>query len=317
MGRYILNTATGTASPAVYVKQNDRGYALDFEIRNGADVLNLTGCTVLVNLLKPDMTQYVGMGEITSPTDGYVSVRLDVNRQMTAAAGEGTLELVIVRGVESCGTANARLIIQESPGASVVSTTVVNGLAAMAADVASSASTAENAAADAAEAYRAALTAQRAAEKAKAGAEAIAIGNVRDFIFPVGSIVQYTDATIDPNTLIGGTWTRLQGVFLFAADKNHAIGTTGGAEEVALTTPQLPAHLHYVISMAKADAGQAPDWQHTVARYDRTTSWDDTHYQLNANSNAANGGRSSLTGSGVPHNNMPPYQAVYIWERTA
>lgn len=318
MGRYILNTATGTASPAVYVKQNDRGYTLDFEIRNGADIFNLTGCTVLVNLLKPDLTQYVGMGEITSPADGYVSVRLDVNRQMTAAAGEGTLELVIVRGVESCGTANARLIIQESPGSTVVSTTVVDGLAAMAADVASSVSTAENAATDAAEAYSAALTAQRAAEAARAGAEAIVIGNVRDLIFPVGSIVQYTDATIDPNTLLGGTWERIQGRFLFAADENHAIGTTGGAEEVALITSQLPAHQHYIISMAKADAGVSPDWRHTVARYDReNTSWDDCHYQLNANSNTANGGRSSYTGSGVPHNNMPPYQAVYIWERTA
>ena len=54
MGRYILNTATGTASPAVYVKQNDKGYALDFEIRNGSEAFDLTGCIVLFNLLKPD-----------------------------------------------------------------------------------------------------------------------------------------------------------------------------------------------------------------------------------------------------------------------
>ena len=38
MGRYILNTATGAASPAVYVKQYDRDYALDFEIRNGSEI---------------------------------------------------------------------------------------------------------------------------------------------------------------------------------------------------------------------------------------------------------------------------------------
>jgi len=309
MGRYILNTATGTASPAVYVKQNDKGYALDFEIRNGSETFDLTGCIVLFNLLKPDNNEYIGIGEVTSAVDGFASIRLDSNRQMTAAAGEGTLELVIIQGSEVRGTANARFIVQESPTSSTISGTVIEGIAALAADVASAVSSAELSASSAAQAAQAAIAAQEEAE-------AIAIGDVRNIIFPVGSIVQYASASIDPNTLIGGTWERIQGRFLFAADESHAIGTTGGSETVALTTEQMPRHNHYVINLSKGTT--SPDYQHTVARYDReNTSWDDCHYQLNGNSNEANGGKSSFTGSGAAHDNMPPYLAVYMWKRTA
>ena len=309
MGRYILNTATGTASPAVYVKQNDKGYALDFEIRNGSEVFDLTDCIVLFNLLKPDNNEYIGIGEVTSAVDGFASIRLDSDRQMTAAAGEGTLELVIIQGSETRGTVNARFIVQESPTSLTISGTVIEGISALAADVASAVSSAELSASSAAQAAQAAIAAQDEAE-------AVAIGDVRNIIFPVGSIVQYASASIDPNTLIGGTWERIQGRFLFAADSSHAIGTTGGSETVALTTNQMPRHNHFVISMNKGTT--SPDYQHTVARYDREkTSWDDCHYQLNGNSNDANGGKSSFTGSGAAHDNMPPYLTVYMWKRTA
>ena len=309
MGRYILNTATGTASPAVYVKQNDKGYAIDFEIRNGSEVFDLTGCIVLFNLLKPDNNEYIGIGEVTSAVDGFASIRLDSNRQMTAAAGEGTLELVIIQGSETRGTANARFIVQESPTSSTISGTVVEGIAALAADVASAVSSAELSASSAAQAAQAAIAAQEEAE-------AIAMGDIRNIIFPVGSIVQYTDASINPGTLIGGTWERIQGRFLFAADDSHAIGSTGGSETVTLTTAQMPRHNHFVISMNKGTT--SPDYQHTVARYDReNTSWDDCHYQLNGNSSDANGGKSSYTGSGAAHDNMPPYLTIYMWKRTA
>ena len=309
MGRYILNTATGTASPAVYVKQNDKGYALDFEIRNGSETFDLTGCIVLFNLLKPDNNEYIGIGEVTSAVDGFASIRLDSNRQMTAAAGEGTLELVIIHGSETRGTANARFIVQESPTSSTISGTVIEGIAALAADVASAVSSAELSASSAAQAAQAAIA-------AKDEAEEIALADIRDIIFPVGSIVQYTDASIDPGNLLGGTWERIQGKFLFAADSSHEIGTTGGSETVTLTTANLPAHRHFVVNLSKGTTG--PDYLHSVARYDReNTSWEDCHYQLSGNENEANGGRSSATGSGTAHNNMPPYIAVYIWKRTA
>lgn len=310
MGRYILNTATGAASPAVYVKQYDRDYALDFEIRNGSEAFDLTGCTILVNLLKPDENEYIGIGEITSAVDGFASVRLDNNRQMTAAAGEGLLELVIIYGSTTRGTANARFIVQESPAsASVISGTVIEGISALAADVVSSVSSASASASAAAAAAQAAI-------EAKDDAEAIAIGNVRDIMFPVGSIVQYTDASIDPGALIGGTWERIQGKFLLAADSTHAIGSTGGSETVSLTTANLPAHRHLVMNSNAATA--TPTGSNTLARYDRSFgSREGEYYNLNANGNEANWGQTNAVGSGTAHDNMPPYIAVYIWKRTA
>lgn len=154
-----------------------------------------------------------------------------------------------------------------------------------------------------------------AASASAARAQAIAMDGAKA-CFPVGTILMTTE-DVNPSTYIGGTWVALNDVFLLAASETHPAGETGGAEEVSLTTPQLPSHRHYVINMAKADAGQAPDYQHTVARYDRTTAWNDTHYQLNGNSNSANAGLSSPAGSNLPHNNMPPYLSVYVWKRTA
>lgn len=317
MSTYTLNIATGSTPPAVFVKQYDKGYAIDFKIYNGPDIYDLTGHTILVNLHKPDNNVYIGIGEITDAGDGAVSVRLDSERQMTAAEGEGLLELVMVRSGKAQATANARWIVQESPGADVViSASVVNGLIALAANIAGDVSDAETAASAAAGALAEALLAKAAAESARDEAASIAMGNLRDVLFPVGSVVQYTDATIDPNTLVGGTWTRIEGRFLFAADETHAIGSTGGSETVRLTNSQMPSHRHYVISMAKGVT--SPDYLHTVARYDKeNTSWEDCHYQLNGNSNEANGGRSSAAGSGEAHDNMPPYLTVHIWERTA
>lgn len=309
MGRYVLNTATGTASPAVYVKQYDKEYTLDFEIRNGSEVYDLTGCIILVNLLKPDDNEYVGIGEITSAVDGYVSVRLDNDRQMTASAGEGILELVIIRGNETRGTANARFIVQESPASTTISGTVIEGIAALAADVASAVSTCQSAASSAGSAAQSAIA-------AKDEAQAIALGNIRDIIFPVGSIVQYADASIDPNSLIGGTWERIQGKFLFGADQNHAIGSEGGSETQTLTTANLPRHMHFTIRMAQGET--SPDYLHTVARSDfEHSQWENARYQLYGVDAEANSGKSSYVGNGTAHNNMPPYLTIYIWKRIA
>lgn len=320
MGTYTLNTASGTTPPAVFVKQYDKGYLIDFKIYNGLEIYDLTGCTIIVNLEKPDNNAYVGLGEVdaASAAAGLVSVRLDSDRQMTAAAGEGLLELVMVKEGEAQATANARWIVQESPNADVViSKSIVNSITALVSSAVEKVRIVENAVTTVAEAVTNALAAAAAAEGYKNEAAEIAAGNLIDVFFPVGSIVQYTDSTINPNSLYTGTtWVRIEGRFLFGADDNHAIGSTGGSETVTLTTANMPAHRHYTINLSKGIT--SPDYQHTVARYDKeNTSWEDCHYQLNGNSNEANGGRSSATGNGAAHNNMPPYLTVYMWERTA
>ena len=316
MGTYTLNTASGATPPAVFVKQYDKGYAIDFKIYNGTEIYDLTGHTVLVNLQKPDNNAYIGIGTITN---GLVSVQLDTDRQMTAAAGEGLLELVMVKGGKAQATANARWIVQESPNAdTVISASIISGLSDLVANVAGSVSSAENAASAAGAALSEALLAQARAEAEANRAAEIAAGNLLDVFFPVGSIVQYTDASINPNNLFGNDteWVRIEGRFLFGADTNHAIGTTGGSETVTLTSAQMPAHRHYVLNMNKGT--DSPDYQHTLARHNIDNSIDEKyHYRLYGNSSDAGAGRSSASGSGQAHSNMPPYVAVHIWERTA
>lgn len=316
MSNYILQLAGSAAPVTVYTKKGDRNYPIGFEIYDGKDPYDLTGCTVLINLTKPDEHTYIGIANIKNEAAGSVDVFLDNERQMTAAEGEGTLELVIIRGGLRRGTANARWIVQEALGSELVSGTVIDGVDTIIENAVSAANTAEQAAQDVAQAISAAEESAEAAAQSASEARSIALGNIFDIIYPVGSIVQYTDASIDPNTLLGGTWQRIQGRFLFAADSSHAIGSEGGSETQTLTTANLPRHMHYTIRMAQGET--SPDYLHTVARSDfEHSNWDNARYQLYGVDAEANSGKSSYVGSGTAHNNMPPYLAICIWQRTA
>lgn len=100
-----------------------------------------------------------------------------------------------------------------------------------------------------------------------------------DAIYPVGSIYLSTRST-DPGTFIGGTWSRIQGRFLIGASSTYTAGSTGGAA----------SHKHY-----KADSGGSLQNTDQAAG-----SW--------VVSNTNNVGSAS---------SLPPYLAVYMWERTA
>lgn len=64
-----------------------------------------------------------------------------------------------------------------------------------------------------------------------------------DKIYPVGSIYMSVNST-NPGTLFGGTWSRIQGKFLLAADTSHSAGSTGGNETKIISTANLPSHSH-------------------------------------------------------------------------
>lgn len=75
--------------------------------------------------------------------------------------------------------------------------------------------------------------------KARVGGSTVPLLNL---FFPVGSIYHSTKAT-DPSTFMGGTWRRLQDVFLYAAGSKSA-GSTGGEESHTLTIAEMPTHNH-------------------------------------------------------------------------
>ncbi len=124
----------------------------------------------------------------------------------------------------------------------------------------------------------------------------IGISDLLDAIYPVGSIYQSVNST-SPATLFGGTWERIEDKFLLAAGGTYAAGSTGGEASVSLTVEEIPSHNHgnYI-----EIASNASD------KYIGGGSAYGDLYRATAH-----------TGGGQPHNNMPPYQAVYVWQRTA
>ena len=131
-------------------------------------------------------------------------------------------------------------------------------------------------------------------------------------IFPVGAIYMSLNST-DPATLFGGTWEQIKGRFLLGADEEtYPAGSTGGEAEHTLTVEEMPNHRHssdsymngYPNSNVMVDLGNYSMWINEGNAY-------------NNNPDTGQNGkiRTSYVGGNKPHNNMPPYLAVYMWTR--
>ena len=132
------------------------------------------------------------------------------------------------------------------------------------------------------------------------------VGQFVDMIYPVGSIYISASAT-SPETLFGGTWESIGGRFLLGADATYAAGSTGGEAAHKLTVDETASHIHNGLIWA----GSTP-----ISGNNGT----DAHYiSLNWNTGDSNSTGFSTTKAGgdQPHNNMPPYLSVYMWQRTA
>lgn len=75
-----------------------------------------------------------------------------------------------------------------------------------------------------------------------------------DLVYPVGSIYCSTKST-SPASLMGGTWSAINGKFLLGTNSTYTLGSTGGEATHTLTTNEMPAHKH-VINLE----GDASDW---------------------------------------------------------
>lgn len=119
--------------------------------------------------------------------------------------------------------------------------------------------------------------------------------------YPVGSIYLSVNSA-NPSTLFGGTWERIQDVFLLAAGSQYIAGSTGGEAEHTLTVKEMPSHNH----SATFNTIDSPSF----SRYYALVETRSVLYQKYQNA-------TSNTGGNQPHNNMPPYLAVYMWKRIA
>ena len=131
-----------------------------------------------------------------------------------------------------------------------------------------------------------------------------------DMIYPVGSIYMSVNA-VSPSTLFGGTWERIQDTFLLAAGSSYAAGSTGGEAQHTLTVAEMTSHNHsavYVDGNANYEILYGAGTNYTTnAGYISESGRSSGAYQI----------KTRYEGGSQPHNNMPPYLAVYMWQRIA
>ena len=121
-----------------------------------------------------------------------------------------------------------------------------------------------------------------------------------DKIYPVGSIYMSTK-NVSPASFLGGKWNPLQDRFLIGAGSSYSVNAKSGATTVTLTTSQIPSHTHAVHE-------QLVGWVSSGGWLGMGSS---SNFKTGLNTTYSVG----ATGGGSAHNNMPPYHAVYMWER--
>ncbi len=114
-------------------------------------------------------------------------------------------------------------------------------------------------------------------------------------VYPIGSYYMNETVSTNPATLFGfGTWTAVTDKFIVGHGSTYT--TTGGEATVTLGITNLPAHTH-TFNNDQGGAG--------VAQF------------VASAAGSATAVTSSSVGSATPFSIIPPYQAAYIWKRTA
>lgn len=79
-----------------------------------------------------------------------------------------------------------------------------------------------------------------------------------DKAYPVGSLF-WTNKSAEnggnPNEIIGGTWERVKGCFVYNAKDTDTINSIDGVKEVTLSTSNLPKHTHGLQSHSHSISG--------------------------------------------------------------
>lgn len=145
-----------------------------------------------------------------------------------------------------------------------------------------------------------------------------------DRIYPVGSIYISTSASFNPQTAWGGTWRKTaDGRCLIGANDTYPLGSTGGEATHTLSTNEIPSHSHgllgYIFNQAYAQS--IPKYGLLCSAQMAQKGWDEKgdycDFDGLKHDGAVNSWSIRANGGGASHNNMQPYLAVYIWERTA
>ena len=104
---------------------------------------------------------------------------------------------------------------------------------------------------------------------------------------------------VSPANLFGGTWQQIKDKFLLSAGDTYNAGDEGGEATHILTIDEMPSHNH--------------SWGWAYAAAPGNSTWSSAGVNKTSSASDVIGN----TGGGKPHNNMPPYLAVFMWKRTA
>lgn len=138
-------------------------------------------------------------------------------------------------------------------------------------------------------------------------------------VYPIGSIY-LSITTTNPNKIFGiGSWTLIsQNRMLIGAGDKYATGATGGSETVTLSKTQVPKvsgtiSLHNGAVATNIEGFEGECFSSNLERkgvyMDQGTKQTNSNTQSYGRINFDNGGTNAA------HNNMPPYYAVYMWQR--
>lgn len=132
-------------------------------------------------------------------------------------------------------------------------------------------------------------------------------------LYPVGSIYVSKDPT-DPAEIFGGSWKRIKERFIWAIGDNENPGDTGGEKTHTLSVDEMPSHNH-----SPSDVNAEGNWVPATSSLSRNrynTDSAGTKYIPSGDSLSDwKWGKTSSVGGSQPHNNMPPWEGFYIWER--
>ena len=121
--------------------------------------------------------------------------------------------------------------------------------------------------------------------------------------YRVGDYLHTENPTHPATSWPGTSWVQLQGRMLMGASDTYPVGSDGGEAQHTLTQDEMPSRTHLMNgwNIGTEDKGGATGL--TVNAYPLT-------YNNSIQTTKATGGDQ-------PHNNLPPYRAVYIWRRTS
>ena len=150
-----------------------------------------------------------------------------------------------------------------------------------------------------------------------------------DNIYPVGSIYMSVNNT-DPGTLFGGTWQAIaEGTFVMAAGNTYTSGSTGGKRDYIAA--DMPSHSHTrgtmeITGWFQMDPQNGYIRVHSVGgaftrsgsgTQDVGVSGGAASQPIRADFTASNTwtGSTSVSGTNTTAEIVPPYLAVYMWQR--